>query len=67
MPITSSPRSATGTSRAVVRLAVGDAQAGCWNLPRVSKPAYPGQQRGPYSWIGCIHVRQERGHCGIRV
>eukprot|EP00975_Prorocentrum_lima_P044862 9395469-Prorocentrum_lima.AAC.1 len=29
--MTSSPTSATGTSRAVVRLAVGDAQAVCWN------------------------------------
>eukprot|EP00975_Prorocentrum_lima_P022366 4702600-Prorocentrum_lima.AAC.1 len=31
LPMTSSPRTATGTSRAVFRLAVGDAQAVYWN------------------------------------
>eukprot|EP00975_Prorocentrum_lima_P007786 1667775-Prorocentrum_lima.AAC.1 len=31
MPMTSLPRTATGTSRSVVKLPVGDAQAAYWN------------------------------------
>eukprot|EP00975_Prorocentrum_lima_P056582 11865019-Prorocentrum_lima.AAC.1 len=61
--MTGLPRGATGTSRAVVRLAMRDAQAVYWHdevfVPGVSNPTHPSQQGCPRSGIGCIHVRQE--------